>query len=101
MCPVYRGFTVCNRYTALHLAALSGKEKVIVHLLDLGADVHARDHGGKKPKDMVRNTVSDKVQMLLGRTFVIDSSTVIQSGVSARGGRRLVKVQHFWFDCYK
>ena len=69
-------------YTALHIASISGKEGVIVRLLELGADIHARDHGGRKAKDMVKNTISANVQRRLGRPLVIDTNTVLKTGLS-------------------
>ena len=57
-------------YTALHIGAMCGKESVVVKLLDLGASVHARNHDGMKPKDVVKESVSVGVQNRLGRLVV-------------------------------
>jgi len=67
--------------TPLHVAAMGGKDDVIRQLLELGANIHSRDYSGKKPKDIVKGSVSDGVQRKLGRSLVIDSSTVLHTGV--------------------
>lgn len=70
-------------HTALHIAAMCGREQMIVKLLALGADTQVRDHGGRKAKDVVKNTVSSNVQRKLGRHLVIDLNTVLTSGLSS------------------
>ena len=69
-------------YTALHVASFCGKDEVISKLIDLGADIQARDHHGKKPKDIVLSSVKSSVQRKLGRPLVIDTNTVLNTGVS-------------------
>lgn len=68
-------------YTALHVASMSGKDEVITKLIDLGANIHARDNNGKKPKDVVKETVSPLVQNKLGRSLILDTKVVLQSGL--------------------
>ena len=65
-------------YTPLHVAAMSGKDHVITQLIELhNASIHSRDHSGKKPKDLVRETVSADVQRKLGRTVILKPDWVI------------------------
>lgn len=67
--------------TPLHVAAMSGKDAVILQLLIIGASIHCRDYSGKKPKDLVKGTVADSIQRKLGRSLVIDTNTVLHTGV--------------------
>eukprot|EP00112_Aurelia_sp_Birch-Aquarium-sp1_P006465 Seg1714.5 transcript_id=Seg1714.5/GoldUCD/mRNA.D3Y31 product="Ankyrin repeat domain-containing protein SOWAHC" protein_id=Seg1714.5/GoldUCD/D3Y31 len=61
--------------TALHLAAMQGHDIIIKMLVnDYGADVHARDYAGKKPKDLVKDTVAPDIQRKLGRSLILDGS---------------------------
>lgn len=65
-------------YTPLHVAAMSGKDQVITQLIELhSASIHARDHSGKKPKDLVKETVSADVQRKLGRTVILKPDWVL------------------------
>ena len=58
-------------YTPLHVAAMSGKDQVITQLIELhSASIHERDHSGRKPKDLVKPSVSADVQRKLGVTVV-------------------------------
>ena len=66
-------------YTALHLAAINGKEDIIVQLINLGAGIHVRDHSGRKPKDLVNDIVTSRVQRLLGKIKVNNTNTLLQS----------------------
>lgn len=60
----------CQGYTALHIAAMSGRDPVIIQLIELyNANIHARDHSGKKPRDVVRETVAADVQSKLSHVF--------------------------------
>nr|XP_047127796.1 ankyrin repeat domain-containing protein SOWAHB-like isoform X1 [Hydra vulgaris] len=71
-CSSYSG------YTPLHLAAVSGHNQVIVQLIELyGANIHQRDHSGKKPKDIVKDTVAADVQRKLGRSLILAADVVI------------------------
>lgn len=53
-------------YTALHLAALHGREDVAVLLVGLGAQVHVRDHSGRRAHQYLRPGASYALRRLLG-----------------------------------
>lgn len=72
-------------YTPLHIAAICGHQDVIVRLIQLGANIHSRDHNGKKPKDLVKHTVAAPVQNKLGKPLVLDENIVLESGLSFKG----------------
>ena len=72
-------------FTPLHLASMCGQEEVIVRLVELGANIHARDNNGKKPKDLVKNTVAATVQNKIGKPLVLDGNVVLESGLSLKG----------------
>ena len=48
-------------------------------LVKLGANIHARDHSGKKPKDVVRDTVAADVQSKLFDTCLFLSLEKLQA----------------------
>ena len=54
--------------TPLHVASTCGKEDVVRQLLAYGARTNTRDYGGRKAKDLVKDTVSEDVQRSLGKT---------------------------------
>lgn len=71
--------------TALHLAAMHGHDMIIKMLInDYGSDVHARDYGGKKPKDLVKDTVAADIQRKLGRSLILDPNLHLVEGVITR-----------------
>ena len=74
-------------FTALHIAAMCGKDDVILRLIGLGSNTHARDYNGNKPKDLVKDTVADKIQHKLGRVLMADRSTVLKSRLSINYSR--------------
>lgn len=53
-------------YTPLHLAALHGREDVAVLLVGLGAQVHARDHSGRRAYHYLPQGSSYALRRLLG-----------------------------------
>jgi len=72
-------------YTPLHLAAMTGKDQVIIMLIELyGASIHARDNGGKKPKDVVKETVAPDVQRKLGRSLILEPAWVMTDAIIER-----------------
>lgn len=74
-------------YTPLHLAAASGHNQVIVQLIELyGANIHQRDHSGKKPKDIVKDTVAADVQRKLGRSLILEPDWVRSNAILERRG---------------
>lgn len=76
-------------YTALHVAAMSGKDQVITQLIELhSASIHKRDHSGKKPKDLVKETVAADVQRKLGRTVIRAPDWVLSDQRRASEARR-------------
>jgi len=79
-------------YTPLHIAAMSGRDQVIIQLIELfNANIHARDHSGKKARDVVRETVAADVQRKLGRSLILDPNTVLDSKIIAPTLRRNLK----------
>lgn len=72
-------------YTPLHLAAISGKDQVITQLIELyGANIHARDNSGKKPKDVVKDTVAADIQRKLGRSLVLEPEWITSDAILER-----------------
>ena len=58
--------------TALHLGAIHGHNDVIRMLVDdFGANVDIRNYLGKKPKDVIKNTLAADVQRRLGRSLIL------------------------------
>uniref|UniRef100_UPI00398F739C ankyrin repeat domain-containing protein SOWAHA-like n=1 Tax=Pristiophorus japonicus TaxID=55135 RepID=UPI00398F739C len=63
-------------YTPLHIAAIHGKENVIIELVqNYGAKTTLRDYSGKKPYHYLNKDNSFKVKQLLGdpETFISES----------------------------
>jgi len=60
--------------TPLHVAATFGKDGVIVRLIKMGANIHLHDYAGKKPKDLVKESVDQNVQWMLGKMVVRTNS---------------------------
>lgn len=72
-------------YTPLHIAAMSGRDQVIIQLIELySANIHARDHSGKKPKDVVKDTVAADVQRKLGRSLILEPEWMLNDALVER-----------------
>ncbi|XP_012886356.1 PREDICTED: ankyrin repeat domain-containing protein SOWAHA [Dipodomys ordii] len=74
-------------YTPLHLAALHGHEDAAVLLVvSLGAQVHVRDHSGRRPYQYLRPGASYALRRLLGDPGLRDATEPDASGGSGGGG---------------
>uniref|UniRef100_A0A7M5V8M5 SOWAHA-C winged helix-turn-helix domain-containing protein n=1 Tax=Clytia hemisphaerica TaxID=252671 RepID=A0A7M5V8M5_9CNID len=72
-------------YTPLHIAAMSGRDQVIVQLIELyNANIHTRDHSGKKPRDVVKDTVAADVQRKLGRSLILEPDWMLKDASVVR-----------------
>lgn len=71
-------------YTALHLAALHGREDVAALLVGLGAQVHVRDHSGRRAHQYLRRGASYALRRLLGDPGLRGSSE--PDGTGGGGG---------------
>ncbi|KAM6222725.1 ankyrin repeat domain-containing protein SOWAHA [Rhynchocyon petersi] len=81
-------------YTPLHLAALHGHEDAAVLLVDrLGAQVHVRDHSGRRAYQYLRPGSSYALRRLLGDPGLRDTSEPDSAGgAGSLASRRPVQV---------
>ncbi|XP_069850294.1 ankyrin repeat domain-containing protein SOWAHA-like [Dipodomys merriami] len=74
-------------YTPLHLAALHGHEDAAVLLVvSLGAQVHVRDHSGRRPYQYLRPGASYALRRLLGDPGLRDAGEPDAGGGGGGGG---------------
>ncbi|KAM4826897.1 ankyrin repeat domain-containing protein SOWAHA [Thomomys bottae] len=81
-------------YTPLHLAALHGHEDAAVLLVvRLGAQVHVRDHSGRRPYQYLRPGASYALRRLLGDPGLRDATELDFGGGGGGGGHLRHPVQ--------